>query len=347
MTQELFQQYINRECTPGEKMEVEKWLQTCSKEELDELLLQVWNDKSNPVMPEAETRELWVRLLSATGGQVRRDNRLHSFISRKIAVAAAMLVLVLTTVWVFQKKEMPPAVAQSGKQQKIVNNKDTYWSYATNNETNQKNILLEDGTEVTLYPNSGLRYPVRFEKDRRDIFLEGKAMFSVAKDKQRPFTVYNKDIATTALGTKFLVNGQDKGSVVIELYEGKVAINSAGRGSAQWQEKILLPGDVFTYDAVERTVEVKQYKRATEQHGNILNGNADVNFTNTKLEKVFDVLEHKYRKEIIYNQQDITGMYFTGSIASSGSLEKVLEVIAQMNGLHISERNGKYYIQKN
>ena len=54
------------------------------------------------------------------------------------------------------------------------------------NKVNQK-ITLNDGSIVTLYPNSILRYPREFEPSRREVYLAGKAFFDVVKNPQKPF----------------------------------------------------------------------------------------------------------------------------------------------------------------
>ena len=52
------------------------------------------------------------------------------------------------------------------------------------------NVTLSDGSKVWLNARSTLRYPSVFEKNERNVFLEGEAYFEVSADKKNPFTVH-------------------------------------------------------------------------------------------------------------------------------------------------------------
>ncbi|WP_168193684.1 FecR domain-containing protein [Caulobacter sp. FWC26] len=99
--------------------------------------------------------------------------------------------------------------------------------YATTlNERTQ--IVLADGSAVTL--DSNTRLAARLSPDRRDItLLSGRALFHVAKDRQRPFVVRARDRTVTALGTVFDV-GLSPRSLRVTLLEGRVAVRSVQAG---------------------------------------------------------------------------------------------------------------------
>lgn len=50
-------------------------------------------------------------------------------------------------------------------------------------------LTLADGTEVWLNAETEIRYPVQFTGDKRVVYLDGEAYFTVAPDKKKPFTV--------------------------------------------------------------------------------------------------------------------------------------------------------------
>jgi len=81
---------------------------------------------------------------------------------------------------------------------------------------------------------------------RRQITLEtGRAMFDVAHDRNRPFSVAAATSRTTALGTQFQVE-LDPTHVVVTLAEGSVAIDNEG-STQVWQEQ-LQPGEQLRID---------------------------------------------------------------------------------------------------
>src|SRR5690606_7625428 len=88
-----------------------------------------------------------------------------------------------------------------------------------------KELLLSDGTKVWVNANSRLKYPKRFENDKREIVLEGEAFFKVKRDEQRPFIISSKGIRTTVLGTSFNISsyaGDEE--VKVTVISGKVAV---------------------------------------------------------------------------------------------------------------------------
>jgi len=87
-------------------------------------------------------------------------------------------------------------------------------------------FTLEDGSSVEL--NAESRIKVIFTKSRRDVELvRGQALFSVAKNAQRPFIVHAGNRQITAVGTQFDVR-LDSHSVQVTLLEGKVRVQRTG-----------------------------------------------------------------------------------------------------------------------
>ena len=59
--------------------------------------------------------------------------------------------------------------------------------------------------EQKVWLNSGtkFRYPVTFNSQTRDVFVEGEAYFNVAKDANHPFVVSAGSLKIKVLGTSF------------------------------------------------------------------------------------------------------------------------------------------------
>jgi len=98
-------------------------------------------------------------------------------------------------------------------------NSDTTRSYSTG-IGEQRTIQLQDGSTVEL--NARSKVKVRLTERRRDVvLLEGQALFSVAKDKQRPFVVRAGDAQVRAVGTEFDVY-KKQAETVVTVVEGRV-----------------------------------------------------------------------------------------------------------------------------
>ncbi len=86
-------------------------------------------------------------------------------------------------------------------------------------------ITLPDGTKVWLNAESKLKYSNEFNRNSRDVFLEGEGYFEVAKNRFRPFVVNTADIKIKALGTTFNVKSYPgEKTVETTLIEGKVVL---------------------------------------------------------------------------------------------------------------------------
>jgi transmembrane sensor len=98
-------------------------------------------------------------------------------------------------------------------------------------------VRLSDGTSVTL--NTRSRLVVAFTVQRRFMRLtRGQALFEVARDRSRPFTVVAADRQITALGTVFEVR-VDPGRVNVVLYRGRVVVDRTPESVNGYEGKLL------------------------------------------------------------------------------------------------------------
>jgi transmembrane sensor len=88
----------------------------------------------------------------------------------------------------------------------------------------QRSVLLDDGSRVTL--NTASRLEVDLRKDRRLVrLLEGEALFDVTHDAARPFTVRAANVVLSDVGTQFNVYLRPSRTTVT-VVEGRVAVDT-------------------------------------------------------------------------------------------------------------------------
>jgi transmembrane sensor len=147
------------------------------------------------------------------------------------ALAASVLLLAIAGAWQqLQPAETEPQI------------------YATE-RGQQRRLSLEDGSSVLLDADS--RLLVRFEAGRRNVHLvQGQALFDVAHDPQRPFTVRAGDGEIRAVGTEFDVLVSPSG-VDVTLLQGAVIVAplplAAGGNEPQRRVARLAPGQQVSY----------------------------------------------------------------------------------------------------
>ena len=88
-------------------------------------------------------------------------------------------------------------------------------------------ITLPDGSTVNLNSGSTLRYPAKFSRLSRSVYVDGEAFFDVIKDPKHPFYVKTRDITIKVLGTKFNVKSYaDERTIQTTLVTGSIEIYS-------------------------------------------------------------------------------------------------------------------------
>ncbi|MBZ4192259.1 FecR family protein [Niabella beijingensis] len=219
-----------------------------------------------------------------------------------------------------------------------------------NKTGNLMQLILPDGSVVTLYPGGQLQYLPAFETNRRTLYLEGKAGFEVSKDKTRPFTVYASGIGTTALGTKFLVSVLENQRVSVILKEGVVKV-SPQHGRNAHMNAVLHPGDQLIVDSGQfsnyslthqETSTPAVRKRETHTvspapQDTLAKKEARLVFKNQPLGEVFRKIEKKFDVIIDYkNAPGIEEKLFTGIFLENDSLEFICNLICKLHELHYS-----------
>jgi transmembrane sensor len=135
------------------------------------------------------------------GREVRRQRTARRGSTRIAAIAASVFIMLAATLggWLYWVRDV----------------------YATA-IGEQRSIMLSDGSTVELNARSRVR--IRFmDRERRVDLLDGQALFTVAKSRDRPFVVASRGARVRAVGTQFDVYRKSSGTTVTVL-EGTVAI---------------------------------------------------------------------------------------------------------------------------
>ena len=120
-------------------------------------------------------------------------------------------------------------------------------------------VQLGDGSVVRLAPSSRLR--VTASDSAREVTLDGRAFFVVAKMAARPFVVHTTAGNARVLGTRFELSTHDR-DLKLVVVEGRVALSSgtgrvevgAGEQSGVRDRQTLAPTPVANADRMEQWV---------------------------------------------------------------------------------------------
>jgi transmembrane sensor len=162
------------------------------------------------------------------------------------AIAACLALAVGFTTFALKEPaaDAPVVAAKDGNGIPVVRAPAAHSAYAT--ATGEQRVLvLDDGTRVTM--NTGTQIAVNYRADRRIVrLIRGQALFDVAHNPSRPFSVIAADRQVTALGTVFEVR-LDRGRLQVTLVRGRVMVaqEAAGGQPTPSPSTFLNPGQQF------------------------------------------------------------------------------------------------------
>jgi len=187
------------------------------------------------------------------------------------------------------------------------------------------NVVLPDGTEVFLNSGSSLRYPARFEGDRRDVYFSGEAYFQVKSDEAHPFFVHLDDYVVQVTGTSFNICSYPGLPVETALVEGKVSILD------HREKKVaeLKTNQLFRYDPGNR--EMKIHPVNTDVYTMWKDGK--LFFDNESLGHIAEKLERWYHVKIEFTDDRIREKRLTGTILKSKPLDQILKILTLKESL--------------
>jgi transmembrane sensor len=240
--------YIAGECSVDEANSVRAWAQADpARAELLEALTELWS-MTTPAAEGWDVDRAWERLVvaraqeaeevttpttSTAPSRILAQASTPSTVDRTVAGrggfrgfrllhAAAIAAVVLTPLMLRGRIERMLRPASEASEPRFVETA----------RGQQAHLRLADGSRVVLAPESRLSY--RQEGNRREVDLEGEAVFEVVHDAERPFVVRSGSALTEDLGTEFAIRAYPSDSTVrVVVREGSVAISATGASGTE------------------------------------------------------------------------------------------------------------------
>ena len=171
-------------------------------------------------------------------------------------------------------------------------------------------VTLADGTRIDL--NSRTRLSVHFSAQRREVeLLEGQALFTVAKDPQRPFLVQSRNLSVRVVGTAFDVDRRDS-TTTVTVVDGRVAVTSV-------DSTTVAPLLLDAGEQVIAPVHVEKSLRAA--HANVSAATAwthgELVFEGSRLADVIEEFNRHNERQIVLADPALGDMQISGVYAST------------------------------
>lgn len=191
-------------------------------------------------------------------------------------------------------------------------------------------VVLSDGTKVTLNADSHLDFPIRFA-DRREVYLQGEAVFEVTRDENRPFLIRANDHTICVLGTTFNVTAYPDEDVFVTLVTGKIKV------TAPQGEYLLLPGEQYS----SRTASVSRVdtRLSTSWTTGIME------FDAMPLPDLLAKLSRYYDVDLRLASEELENLKFTGTLYRNKPLSFALDILHRVSDVKF-EKDGKTILVK-
>lgn len=195
-------------------------------------------------------------------------------------------------------------------------------------------LVLADGTRVHLNAKSGLRYPVQFLGNRREVELAGEAYFEVTKDPHKPFIVKTTGMNVEVLGTSFNVNAyDDTENILTTLAEGSIKISA----TASQDTRLLRPDEQASTDPKSGRTEIRKVDASLYTDWK----NGRLNFSDDRLEDIMTVLTRWYSAEVTYGNPSVKDVRFSGSLNRYGDIRQILDIISSTGKVKINIKGNR------
>ena len=335
---QLLINYLLGICTIKERSEVDRWLEEDQKNVT--FLLQVANEIGNsehfPLPDKAQVKKELMQQISKslpfarkTTGKVQSSRHIRRplFYNRRefwLKIAAMFLVIIMASVTgIFFGMNFEQG--QTAEVQPEIIFQQSTLSYGQT-----ASLRFGDGSIININGGSSLRYPETFAPDRREVWLEGEAFFSIAHDETRPFIVHAGKITTRVLGTSFNIKAYEgEGELQIAVADGRVEVSTtdADEFKNNSREVILLEKNQWiTYRGQSDSGDLVLEKGVGDIRDMIAWKDRMLVFRNKPFDQVAVMLERWYGVNITIEDPSLKSYILEGE-HHNASLEEVLNSI--------------------
>lgn len=198
-------------------------------------------------------------------------------------------------------------------------------------------LLLSDGTKLWINAGSHVIFPVVFEKDKREIYVDGEVFLDVARNESCPFVVKTDRIHVEVLGTSFNVNSYgNKKEDNIVLVTGSVYVKTESGKKAE-----LSPNQRFSCTSAGtadiQTVDVYDY---------ISWKDGLLQYRQERLSVILQRLSDYYGKSIRW-EPELTEVTCSGKLDLKEDIDKVLNGLTKMIPVKYTKQNESYFFSMN
>ncbi len=202
-------------------------------------------------------------------------------------------------------------------------------------------ITLSEGTQVWLNSGSKLIYPAVFASKKREVYIDGEAIFDVTHLEGTPFFVNSHGFSIKVTGTVFNVSSYSddiESSTVLE--SGRIELHSNDKSLLGHDKVDVLPGEIVVFNPDEN-----MFSKSTVKPQDYLSWrNGYFVFKNERLNNILKKIGRYYNVDIQVVNEALSAETFTGSLDLRTSPDEVLKIIGNTIRFDYDNKGNKFLI---
>lgn len=313
---ELIKNYACYSVSKSAQEQVQKWLISNSyTQEKEKALWNLWNEIEPEYIGNAEeslcdikrTLGIPVLRMAVPKKQPQRKEILRRQILRVAAVLLPFILIIGVSRFIYTKRaNVAEQVLVEQTAAKVLASDDL-----------EKQLILDDGTEVWLNKQSVLSYT----PDRKTT-LVGESFFNVKKNDGEKFVVNTEFLSATVVGTSFNIQAcPESDVVVISLYEGILDVKSSDLSLR------LEAGKELVYNKISSEVTVNNISRTKPDWARNI-----INFDRATIRDVFKSLECIYNIKIECKDALMMDDLITLKFEKNVNIDEVMFFMSKISG---------------
>jgi transmembrane sensor len=186
-------------------------------------------------------------------------------------------------------------------------------------------IILPDGSKAWISNNSKIKYPDRFNKEARELFLTGEAYFEVKHNTKKPFIVNIGLDRIKVLGTKFSISAYPEDDMIrADLLSGNIRLDiKTGKDGSKYRSYAVKPSHSLVYQKTSGDVSSSAIPEGFFDYWE----KGIYAFTDESLEKLAQKIDRIYNVKIIFENDFLKTKRFSGSISIDDNIFTFMEAV--------------------
>ena len=192
---------------------------------------------------------------------------------------------------------------------------------------------LVDGSVVYLTSGATLTCPERFAADKRQVNLQGDALFDIFSNKNCPFLIETEAVVVEVLGTTFTIKTAGKESFELSVQQGSVNVTLKATGAHTLVE---------SGEAVRLIDHQQLLKEPLNDKQQFVKYSEKICFKDERLETIVQVINKMSDKPISISGNDLKNEALTIPF-SNNTIEEMVELLCEVLNMRYTD-NGEEII---